>query len=43
VMLYLGRYRQHHKGQKLLPDSKALIIACAVIAVLLMILQWVNV
>ncbi|MDX2164755.1 MAG: aromatic amino acid transport family protein [Gammaproteobacteria bacterium] len=43
VMLYVGRYRQHQSGQKLLPNSKALILSCAVIAVLLMILQWVNV
>ncbi len=43
VMLYAGRYRQHHAGIRLLPNSKIVIVSCALIAVVLMILQWVNV
>jgi tyrosine-specific transport protein len=43
VMLYRGRYGQKIQGTRFLPNSKSLILLCVFIAVVLMILQWVNV
>ncbi|HEV2613330.1 MAG TPA: aromatic amino acid transport family protein [Gammaproteobacteria bacterium] len=43
LMLYRGRYIQKHEGVRFLPNTKILILGCALIAVILMILQWVNV
>jgi len=43
LMLYSGRYLKHFQGPRFLPNIKILILGCALIAVILMILQWVNI
>lgn len=43
LMLYRGRYVKKFENTQFLPNSKILILLCALIAVVLMVLQWVNV